>query len=598
MRRIISNVVVICFAFWFFQKGLRLPEESASEFKTMAFAHLPVKYEGRKKPIDTLARNLLTLLSGKQSIRTSEGEKVEAVRWFLDNISGTSAASEYRVVRIENLDVLSSMGLEERKGFRYSLKELFPSLGKIQQAARSAWDKPEGQRDVYDRQVIKLVNKLHVFQNAVASFEDPSTLPKEHLLYTAQRYRQLEGQSIPLVIPPISENGQWRPLMSVLMSAHPVMQASGHGHAVDAHPLGIRMGRVLEAYRNEDPELFNAELMAYGNEVQNQNPDVFKKVAFEVFYNRLSAFMKSAQLYLLVFLLSCFGWLFRKDGLLSAACTLMVVAFIPHTFAIIARCFLSGYPPVTNLYSSAIFIGWAAVGAGITLELTFRKKALGIGNLAGGISGFLTLLIAHFLAGDGDTMEQMRAVLDTRFWLTTHVITITLGYMAAFVAGAIGALYILSGVVTRRIDAVTDDGMYRMMYGTICFALLLSFVGTVLGGLWADDSWGRFWGWDPKENGALLIVLWNAILLHARWGRMVKARGFAIMAVFGNAVTAWSWFGVNQLSVGLHSYGFTDSASFWLTVFILIQMGLCFLGFLPVRYWRSIRARTVADTAV
>lgn len=265
----------------------------------------------------------------------------------------------------------------------------------------------------------------------------------------------------------------------------------------------------------------------------------------------------------------------------------MVVAFIPHTFAIVARSFLSGYPPVTNLYSSAIFIGWGAVLAAIILELGFRKKAAGIGNLVGGIAGFSTLLIAHFLAGDGDTMQQMRAVLDTRFWLATHVITITLGYVATFVAGTIGVFYIVSGLFSRRLDEETEDSMYRMMYGTTCFALLLSFVGTVLGGLWADDSWGRFWGWDPKENGALLIVIWNAIMLHAKYGLMVKHRGFAVMAVFGNVVTAWSWFGVNQLSVGLHSYGFTDSATFALTVFVITQLIFVFAGLLPSKLWKS-----------
>jgi ABC-type transport system involved in cytochrome c biogenesis permease subunit len=351
-------------------------------------------------------------------------------------------------------------------------------------------------------------------------------------------------------------------------------------------PLAVQFGAMLAAYRTGNVALFNDSLNGYRALVQAGNPAAFGKLSFEIFYNRLDAFMKSAQLYLLVFVISCFGWLARKRGPISAALALMICAFIPHTFAIIARCFLSGYPPVTNLYSSAIFIGWAAVLAGIVLELVYRK-ADGLGNLVGGIAGFVTLLIAHFLAGDGDTMEQMRAVLDTRFWLATHVITVTLGYMATFVTGTLGVFYIVSGLFTRRLDEATNENMYRMMYGVTCFALLLSFVGTVLGGLWADDSWGRFWGWDPKENGALLIVLWTAIMLHARYGKMVANRGFAVMAVFGNVVTAWSWFGVNQLGVGLHSYGFTQSATFWLLVFVLTQLAVVFAGLVPSRHWKS-----------
>jgi ABC-type transport system involved in cytochrome c biogenesis permease subunit len=98
-----------------------------------------------------------------------------------------------------------------------------------------------------------------------------------------------------------------------------------------------------------------------------------------------------------------------------------------------------------------------------------------------------------------------------------------------------------------------------MIYGVVCFALLFSFTGTILGGIWADQSWGRFWGWDPKENGAVLIVLWNALILHARWGGVIRHRGRAVLAVLGNVVTAFSWVGTNLLGIGLHSYGFTQT---------------------------------------
>jgi ABC-type transport system involved in cytochrome c biogenesis permease subunit len=100
--------------------------------------------------------------------------------------------------------------------------------------------------------------------------------------------------------------------------------------------------------------------------------------------------------------------------------------------------------------------------------------------------------------------------------------------------------------------------MANIVYGVTCFGLLFSFFGTVLGGLWADDSWGRFWGWDTKENGALMIVFWNAVLLHARWGGLIRATGIAAVSVLGVAVTFWSWQGVNLLGVGLHNYGFSE----------------------------------------
>jgi cytochrome c biogenesis factor len=112
-------------------------------------------------------------------------------------------------------------------------------------------------------------------------------------------------------------------------------------------------------------------------------------------------------------------------------------------------------------------------------------------------------------------------------------------------------------------------------------------VGTVLGGIWADQSWGRFWGWDPKENGALLIVLWNAIILHARWAGYVRERGTMVMAIFGNVITACSWFGVNMLGVGLHSYGFMDQAFYALTGFIISQLVFMAICAAPPRFWEQ-----------
>jgi len=112
-------------------------------------------------------------------------------------------------------------------------------------------------------------------------------------------------------------------------------------------------------------------------------------------------------------------------------------------------------------------------------------------------------------------------------------------------------------------------------------------VGTVLGGIWADQSWGRFWGWDPKENGALLIVLWNAIILHARMAGYVRERGTMVMAIFGNIITALSWFGVNMLGVGLHSYGFMDKAFVALSTFCASQFLLMLVCWAPARFWEQ-----------
>ncbi|HVV01062.1 MAG TPA: cytochrome c biogenesis protein CcsA, partial [Verrucomicrobiae bacterium] len=301
-----------------------------------------------------------------------------------------------------------------------------------------------------------------------------------------------------------------------------------------------------------------------------------------------------------------------SESLRRSAFYLIILAWVFHTFGLVFRMILAGRPPVTNLYSSAIFIGWGAVILGIVLERIYR---LGIGNIVAAFAGFVTLLIAHNLSLDGDTMEMLRAVLDTNFWLATHVVVVTLGYASTFVAGLLAIVYIFLGLFTPLLTqklkpAVASGGgsrqaaktvpakpqlevgkaLGKMVYGIVCFATLFSFTGTVLGGIWADQSWGRFWGWDPKENGALLIVLWNAIILHARWGGMVRERGLMNLAVFGNIVTSFSWFGVNMLGIGLHSYGFMDAAFVWLKIFVGTQVAIILMGMIPLRFWKSFRS--------
>jgi len=254
----------------------------------------------------------------------------------------------------------------------------------------------------------------------------------------------------------------------------------------------------------------------------------------------------------------------------------------------LVRMYLQGRPPVTNLYSSALFVGWGSVLLCLFLERFYKN---GIGSVCASTIGFVTLLIAHNLQLDGDSLEMLRAVLDTNVWLATHVVMVTLGYSSVALAGFLGIIYILRGLFTTSFNETTASSLGRMIYGVTCFATLFSFVGTILGGIWADQSWGRFWGWDPKENGALLIVLWNAIILHARWGGLVRERGLAVMSVFGNIVVSLSWFGVNMLGVGLHSYGFMDRAFGTLMTFIASQLVVMALGMLPLKCWRGIQVR-------
>ena len=129
--------------------------------------------------------------------------------------------------------------------------------------------------------------------------------------------------------------------------------------------------------------------------------------------------------------------------------------------------------------------------------------------------------------------------------------------------------------------------METALLGVIRFAAGFATAGTLLGGIWADQCWGRFWGWDPKENGALLVVLWYAAILHGWRGGHLRRRGLMAMALLGNALTAFSWFGINMLGVGLHSYGSLGKTGWpWLGAWIFCHGALALLAVLPLRRWR------------
>jgi ABC-type transport system involved in cytochrome c biogenesis permease subunit len=162
------------------------------------------------------------------------------------------------------------------------------------------------------------------------------------------------------------------------------------------------------------------------------------------------------------------------------------------------------------------------------------------------------------------------AVLNSNFWLATHVTTITMGYAAACVGGLLGHIWLIQAVLGTNSPVL--DKTYKTTLGILGVALTLTFLGTNLGGIWADQSWGRFWGWDPKENGALMIVLWTALLFHAKEAKMIGPLGLAVGAVIGMMVVMWAWFGVNLLNVGLHSYGFTSGVATSLIIYAIFEV--------------------------
>ena len=580
LPHIAVGVTMAYFAFFM------LPSPSRSgDFNFADFGRLPVIDGGRYKPIGTVARVNLMIITHRQTYYDYDADKrYPATKWLLDvqttpppsgdeqleelfpKGAGERSAWHQKIFRIENDQLMQFLKLERREGLRYSFLEIAKD--------RTAW--PAFLNEV------RRVRKLEPKQFTLFDAKVHELSEHMHLLM------RLSAHSAPLVVPNPNGDTQWTSFRDALDDFAP--KGDNLPEGVDAETYAVYRD-LLVAYDQGDKPGFNSTLKTYLTRLQAQGK--LAKINIEVFFNEFAPFFYCMILYLALAVVCALSWLSTSwsEPIRKATYAAMAVAFVAHLSGLILRMYLQDryFVFVTNLYSSAVFIGLGCVFSCMVAEWFYRN---GIAIVVGSVTGFCTLFIAHNLGLDGDTMEMMQAVLDTNFWLATHVTCVTLGYTMAFVAGFMGIAYILLGVFTNMLRKDGSANLTRMTYGVLCAGMFLSFVGTVLGGLWADYSWGRFWGWDPKENGALLIVIWVALILHARWGGLVKHRGIAVLSVLGIIVTSWSWFGTNFLGVGLHSYGFRQGAMMTLIMIDLGFLAIAGLGCLPLEMWQSFRPPT------
>jgi ABC-type transport system involved in cytochrome c biogenesis permease subunit len=574
--------IAVGFVVLYFGFSARPRTDAADDFQYREFGRLPVLSDGRYKPMDTVARNNLMIITHRQDYYDAKaGKYYSANKWLLDvmtspaerdpvmkfvcpNGAAEHPAWKYEVFRIENDQLLRELGLDMRERLRYSINELNHKIEFIEGQAHRIRNIPAKDRSLFDAKLMELYQHMHLCM-------------------------EVSSMYAPRVVPDPEENQPWKPFRVAFMDMVEKIQSGEAEDPQTEETVKVYMD-LLRSYDASDKEGFNKKLAAHLDKLDRQSPVMMKMLKLERFFNEFAPFYHCLALYVAIALLGGLSWfnLAWSTQMRRAAYAAMVVAFLVHTAAIIMRIYLQGRPPVTNLYSSAIFIGWGCVAICLAVEWIYAN---GIAIVAGSVSGFCTLIIAHILSLDGDTMVMMQAVLDTNFWLATHVTCITLGYTTTFVAGAMGIAYILLGIFTDKLRKDGSANLTRMTYGVLCTGMFLSFVGTVLGGLWADYSWGRFWGWDPKENGALLIVIWIALILHARWGGMIKHRGIAVLSVLGIIVTSWSWFGTNFLGLGLHAYGGAKGTAMQTLAFIdFAFLSIAGLGaLLPLEMWQSFR---------
>ena len=575
------------------------------------FCQLPVMEAGRIKPLDSLARIELKRIAGNSSL-----ESRSACEWLAELFFTPSTAMQEPLFSVSSAQAAAMLGLPERADRRYSFAELAAVLP---QHAGVVADLARKDRSVLSKEqsgVLRLYNASDDFAELIGTFslllplniEDKELRAELHLVASGpltlfddlQKNRQIlegdfqallkrKGSSVGTytlkerelakvaarfflqesldkdnrlvrIIPPAWGREEWLSPWNVFTSS------SGSPESA----LLLRQWRAAaDAYRQQDAGAWNAEVKTLLAESRAALPPFAAfRVQLEYVYSALNLLLVAAVCYGLGLALAMAGVLGRSPKMLALGQFGLLIGLAVHATALILRMVILMRPPVSTLYESMIFVSFVVMAASCWLGLRRQNYPA---SITAGLTALCLLLMSWVFAGDSDTLGVLVAVLNTNFWLATHVVCITTGYATALLTGAIAHLYLFRRAINGRSEAQVKS-LFALLYRSALVALLFTSVGTMLGGIWADQSWGRFWGWDPKENGALLIVLWLIWLLHGRIAGQLGTFSFAALMALINIVVGLAWVGVNLLSVGLHSYGFTDTAATGLTAFCAVEL--------------------------
>ena len=572
-----------------------------------SFENMPIQHEGRLKPLDSFAHITLKQLSGQSSVNG-----LSAIDWLALSIFDPQMAVEMPVFNIPSSALRSKLGLSNNKEF-LSFTALKPALDNTRSDIEALLQKDTDALTRNEQDLLMLHENAATLTILMRSFtallpldaalpERYQTQLQDELTFTQlTKIEQQLQQEISVIVATKGANpanyspeelniakagfhiqalragGENNTLLRIIPSGWEnnkdewfspwsiVLQ--GQGSPASAFLLS-QWGELAKAYRSRNESLWrltSADILEE-TKAQSENQVSLKRFHLERIYVDWKPYLWVLGLYSLSLFAAAFillkpGFLTFKTPIICASTGIML-----HISALVSRTYILDRPPVGTLYESILFVTLICTLIAVITSIGRKNLMPLIAGLAAAIG---LLLTAPMFAPTSDSLEVLVAVLNTNFWLTTHVLVITAGYGVCILGACLahGALYI---------RAFKNDGalwlkLQQSIYHISIAALLLTTLGTVLGGIWADQSWGRFWGWDPKENGALLIVLWLIWALHGRASAKLKPAGFMAIIATLNIVVAVSWFGVNLLNVGLHSYGFTSGLAGGLFAFCLIE---------------------------
>jgi cytochrome c-type biogenesis protein CcsB len=545
------------------------PVNDASRLDYKEFGLLAIQDNGRRKPIDTFAKQTVTQISGRSSYTDKNGKTWTPNDFLLSLLLDTHDWKSEPMVLVSFGQLKERLGLQPAQR-RFSFSQLIgsPELQRIANEAR-ALKRAEKPLDRAQQEALSVSDRLSLFARA------------------------MDGSAFLIVPAPKNATDPWVvPEPSKVAAYYSEQQFT---------PVMTSLSKMMEAYGSADAFAFSSAAHQAREKLQALSPSIYpseSKLRLEYFYNHSDGFYRAIWLYgvAFVFLLIAHvrgssGWL-RLSGILLA-----IAALIFHATGIVLRCLIAGRPPVTNMYESIIWVSFAVSFFGMIFFARYRTT---IYLLAAVPVTFTALLLVHQMPiAMPASIDPLVPVLRDNFWLTIHVLTITLSYAAFALAMGFGHILLFRYARHPR-ETRGDAPMHFWLYRVLQLGVLLLAAGTILGGVWANYSWGRFWGWDPKETWALIALLCYITTLHGRLAGWWTQFGLVVASVVCFLAVLMAWYGVNFiLGKGLHSYGFGIGGETYVASFVVLD--LLFVAFAVWRYRSSKperQSKPVEDFAV
>jgi cytochrome c-type biogenesis protein CcsB len=546
----ISLCLVLGAATWAADPVVSLPE-SVHKLDLSSADGIAVLSGGRVKPL------LVAAIEGVQEIRGRSGltRDLDPMRsWFSLALYGDSL-SKQRIVFCANKPLRQEIGLDPDGQFA-SFDELAEN-GKLRALTEAA--------DAKDRQ------KLRLSALEKASRETARRLEKFAEARSGTGWRLLPG--------PTGKEALWRlpqeiPLEEIAVNGELIERAGAVRKLLLSFAAGNQAAFDSAARSLSKNEILCDSLSRLGEGQFSRTRPPHVKAELALVHTH--PFRWAWILLMIAFLSAWIAQTASKTSPVAAkratvvAATSSVIAFLLLVVGFALRVYVSGRAPVTNMYETTLWVGFGAVLFGLPIARLYRSRVI---LAAVAAAGWIVFLLADNLPTVLDpSIKPLVPVLRNNFWLTLHVLTVTISYAAFLVAMAIGNLGLAQAF--RKDSGEFQKTLAHYAYRSMQLGVILLTSGIILGGVWADYSWGRFWGWDPKETWSLIADLGYLMVLHGRFSGWIRTFGTLMGSVLAFFGVVMAWYGVNFiLASGLHSYGFSEGGATAMGVFVAIQGG-------------------------